>query len=1071
MSTILTLYIVVVIIVLVAVWFLVSLRLSNKRKKLNEIILKKELEKADNTKYLISIRDVVKSKVQSFVLLTSYESGFASGYKIFEWKTAYLDCQQLKTEKLNNFDNSNLSDDDKALFRKFLEIESNYNDILTNYNDEFLAHELQINDYFLSDVDGKSLDSQQRLAVLSDEDNVLVIAGAGSGKTATIAGKVAYLVRKKGIQPKDILLISFTRKSCEEMQERIKNKMNINVDVKTFNKLGLDIIREVDGIDQKNVCGLSDTELKQIFQSFFESHLKDPSYLHKFTEYFLYSSKPYRDANSFPSSQEYSTYLKDSNPVGYKKIIKKDKDGVQYSYREKLKSFEEVAIANFLFFNRIEYEYESGYKVKTASEKFGQYKPDFFLPEYNIYIEHFGIDREGNVPAWFKGDRNQTAKEKYNNGIEWKRKLHAENSTILVETYSYQKKEGNILSLLRDKLLSLGVRFQPFTPGEILDTIRYSDKFELNQFTKLIITFANLFKSNRLEIKTFESYLREKDDTRTLQFFELFKPIYYSYQSFLEDRNEIDFTDMINIATDYIREKKYSKEYQYIIIDEFQDISIGRFHLIKSILDLTPTTKLFCVGDDWQSIYRFSGSDISILTQFDKYFSTTIIEGFARVSQILRIENTYRFKKDLIEHSSRFILKNDSQLEKKLIAVRPNNEKNSLQFISAPDERSIPDALYDELFKLKVQLDRNFEDINDKTIIFLGRYNHDIYMLGNSQKFCLSFNKTTQTKVVSVTEIGIKSIPYLTVHSAKGIEADFVFVLNVNSGKHGFPSQVADDPVLLHLLSHSDQYPNSEERRLFYVALTRCKEQVYLLTQQDNESSFFKEMTGDQSDNLVCPWCGIGQLIIKESQYGFYNSCDNYNFCNYMGKINISDLVEKAIQLRKQKKNKRAIELLELSHDISPYSFDIYSELGQAYFNEDLYEKAIDNFKISYFNFNNKDILKQLSTSYYFLEKYEEALEYTYEYQRHFPDDTSIFYNIGNYKFALKLYEDALSNYEKALKNDFMDNAEIHNGIVECCSQLDNYKKALEIFDSLKFSGYSVDEMLYQRIQAAAFEF
>lgn len=865
--------------------------------------------KQENTVYLLSIIEDINGLVNAFDVLLHPSSAFVSGYKLFMWKQSFF-TEKFDINKITTYDISNLSEEIKTTFSRYLDIKRNYKRQINKFNSEYLEKELSNNNIFFSNIDGKSLDPQQRNALISDEDNTLVVAGAGSGKTATIAGKVAYLVHKKNICPQDILLISFTRKSSDEMKDRIKKKMKIDVAVKTFNKFGLDIIKQVDLENQKSVCGLSDNELKQLFQSFFESQLLHPIYLSKFNSFFLSESKPYKSPDQFTTARESGEYLRSTNPVGFKKITKIDLHGNQYSYREKLKSLEEVEIANFLFFNRIEYIYENGYEVRTASERFGQYKPDFFLPDYGIYIEHFGIDRKGNVPLWFKGDDYQSAKDKYNEGIKWKRQIHKENGTTLVETYSYQRKERNLLQVLEKKLKDLGVIFDPFTEDEKLELIKTEDKFALNEFVKLLITFTNLFKSNRFDIKRFQQDIEKNNDLRTLEFFALFTPIFHSYQDFLESRHEIDFTDMINIATDHVQTNKFLQTYKYIIIDEFQDISIGRYNLIKALLDFNPATKLFCVGDDWQSIYRFSGSDISIFNSFEKYFTKSPIPNYERQSCRYNIEKTYRFKKDLISVTSEFILKNKSQLKKELQAVKPKSELQSLNLITISDGYTISDSVLNILHKLKEELIARSENIENKEIIFLGRYMHDLDKILHNSSYIKLQSRTTEKVMLSVSEVRNEPIQFLTVHSSKGLEADYVFILNVNGGKYGFPSQVSDDPVLHYLLSHSDEYPNSEERRLFYVALTRCREQVFLFSDENNQSIFFKEISSLDPAQKSCPWCEIGNLIVKDGRFGKFYSCDNSGFCNYTEKISPNDLYTLAISYMKQKDYSKALPFL-----------------------------------------------------------------------------------------------------------------------------------------------------------------
>lgn len=954
-------YVISTIVVLVLIGIFYNNQQNKKNKKLAEL---KRLQEEEELRLRKIQEDEKRRKITEELLKCSHEvkyandsleklltnpKGYINGYRLFLWKQLFNDIDQTYINN-DNVIFSELPSELKNKFQKFIKNKADLSNIVLKYNKEFIKNELDTHSDFFSNIDGKSLDRQQREAIVIDEDNCLIVAGAGSGKTATIAGKVAYLVKKKQINPNEILLISFTRKSSDEMKERIKQKMSIDVDVKTFNKLGLDIIKNVELVNQKSVCGLSDGELKDLFQSFFDAQTRKPHYLSNLNEYFLHFLKPYKELDKFNSVKESFEYLKNQNLLGYNLKTGIDRFGNEYSYREKFKSQEEVEIANFLYFNRIDYVYESKYGFKTADEKFGQYKPDFYLPKYNIYIEHFAIDRNGNVPHWFKGDETQSAKEKYLNGIAWKRNLHNANETILVETYSYLRKEGILLKTLKEKLIALNVTFEPYTDEEQWKEITTTNKFEVNEFVKLLMTFTNLFKSNRYEIDDFEKKLIKINDERTLKFFELFKPIYTSYQEFLSDREEIDFSDMINNATDYVRNGNYKHNYKYIIVDEFQDISIGRYNLIKSLLDNSPNTKLLCVGDDWQSIYRFSGSDISIFSEFSKYFSSTHITNYKRQTVLKKIETTYRFKKDIIDITSKFILKNSSQLSKELKSISENNNHNSLELITYSEQTQIDYSITQALENLEIELKSINENIYDKKILFLGRYNHDLDKLRNTFNFTISYDKNEGDYTLKNRKFPELSIKYMTVHGSKGLEADYVFLINADAGKYGFPSQVADDPVLLHLLSHSDQYPNSEERRLFYVALTRCKEKIYVFAKDKFESTFFDELNNSENSKNDCPWCGIGKLTMRHSTFGQFLACDNYGLCNYKKNLDVDEIYDNALTQLKKKNYDDALTLLIKCNNVQfnyrkcLYHIALcYKHVGNLQNSLNYYQLSVDN--------------------------------------------------------------------------------------------------------------------------------
>ena len=558
-----------------------------------------------------------------------------------------------------------------------------------------------------------------------------------------------------------------------------------------------------------------------------------------------------------------------------------------------MKSAEEVAIANFLFLNNVDYQYEEPYQYSTANRVFRQYKPDFYLPEYDIYIEHFAlIDRNRNVPKWFatEGESYIEAKRRYNEGITWKRSIHKEYETTLIETYSYEKKESILLENFKKQLENKGVKLTPKTPHEMWRVINEAEEEEIITFIELIQTFLALFKSNNYTINDLVSQDHQNEDLierrRNEAFLEIFYPVYEKYDATLKRRNEIDFGDMINKAAEYVRLKKYDKSYKYIIVDEFQDISIGRYELIKTIKDNNPTCKLFCVGDDWQSIYRFTGSDISLFTQFEKYV------GYTERSYV---ETTYRFGSDLIELSGKFILKNPNQLPKKLRSVQATrktpyeiiyykNSYNSDEEFKKPEDYMI--ALREALNRIARKLKKG----KKSTILILGRYNFDIRVIENDGKnLTVRYNRKTGTNKITYRRYKELDIAFLSVHKSKGLEADYVIIINCHSGKYGFPCQVSDDPILNLVLTFADQYENGEERRLFYVAMTRAKRGIYFLVDTDYKSKFIAEIEGNEVEEEgkmreKCPACITGDLIERNGQYGEFYGCSNFPFCLYTKK-------------------------------------------------------------------------------------------------------------------------------------------------------------------------------------------
>lgn len=767
---------------------------------------------------------------------------------------------------------------------RFLKTFSHLHEAIEETNRRFILRESQEHDALLSDIDGKSLDAQQREAVLCDEGNTLVLAGAGSGKTLTIAAKIKYLCDVKKVSPADILLISFTNKSAEEMTARIE-KLGISIEAMTFHKLGLEIITKSRG-RRPDVFD----NLPSFARDFFERRLPQfPELVRLLTEYFayyleipeaasdydslgaLYEKEKTADLETIKSKYDRETYIAEAGEQNARLL--KSLNG------EYVKSLEETKIANFLFMNGVRYEYERLYPFESDDPLRKSYRPDFYLCDYDIYLEHFGVNKDFKCPHL-----SPVEEEKYVEGIKWKRDFHQRNGTKLLETYSYYTSDGVLLEKLKGILLENGVEFRPRDMTDIFETVyaKKSDKY-FSQFIDLCCSFITLFKSSNYKAERLDemkaraaqsenAFLRE----RTRLFITIVKIMLEEYQRYLSDNSQVDFSDMINAAAEEIRKGFLPHTYRYIIVDEYQDVSRARFALLKAVAD-TSGAKVFCVGDDWQSIYRFAGSDVSLFTDFEKYF------GFTKT---LRIEKTYRNSQNLIDEASRFVMKNPMQLQKKLTSDKSLGYP--LVFWGYDDEPRI--ALGQIMRKIIAEFGA------EKSVLFLGRTNYDISVLENSGLF----RREQRGEKLVYLDSPETPVAFLSVHKSKGLEADNIVVLNFKNDRFGFPNQIADDRVLEYVLSSPEPYPFAEERRLFYVAITRTRNRTFVLTDNKNPSVFFKEFSESSSvcfvairkggeNDVLCPRCRTGTLLKIEHNGGSFVGCSNYPKCDYRLK-NISVL-------------------------------------------------------------------------------------------------------------------------------------------------------------------------------------
>ncbi|MEZ5001434.1 MAG: UvrD-helicase domain-containing protein [Chitinophagales bacterium] len=1035
-------------IIIPALLFLILYFYYYYKKDLRLKIQAEEHKRAEEQKQ--KVRSQTGSLVSFFKDLSDFltQKKYISNFEIIQFRSSY----NFLFDIIDALDYKDLPDFDTEIttINQFLYDYTNLLENTERRNEEFAFKELKESNSILSNIEGKSLDDQQRRAIIIDQDNNLVIAGAGSGKTTTIAGKVKYLTKRLQIDKNKILLISFTRKSADEMSERISKKMRIKISVKTFHKLGLDIIGEA--LNEKpSVFSLSSKEQTELIESFIKYSKSSKAYFDKLLDFLAYHLKPYISPHKFTSDKDHNNYLKDQKLEGYKIIERITKDGVKIKYRERFKSQEEVLIANYLFRNQINYVYEEQYKYKTASKKFGQYKPDFYLPDYEIYIEHFGIDKDGNVPSWFKGDGILSAQEKYTKGIEWKRNEHLERETTLIETYSWEQSEGNLLTNLKKKLLELDVVFNPLPDDEFWEYLSKNAPEDINAFTILVSTFLALFKSNNETIKNLIKRANQDQDERALLFLELFAPILTNYNNFLDEEKKIDFSDMINMASDLVSDNKFISNYDYIIIDEFQDISQSRYQLIKTLLDQKPSTKLFCVGDDWQSVYRFAGSDIGIFTGFEDYFKTSTLKGFDRKTNISYIEQTYRFDDKLIELSSNFILKNPNQITKSLRS-NINGEKEPTTIHTYEDREGKGKNIHLALNTAITEIIEAVQD-NPISILLLGRYDFERKVIEQLSYIKIKYDKLKKEFEYEHNTNKLIDISFLTAHSAKGLESDYVIILNGNSGKYGFPSEISDDPLLNFLLSKADQFPNGEERRLFYVALTRARKHVHILSSIESPSKFINEIQENESvTNLKCEWCDNGKLIERNGPYGSFYACNNHHYCNYTRKIEASDFSLLATQYANSKNFEKATEYFLKSLSIENNNANTHYELAKVYEQNKNFNEALIHFNVSIEMDSTKAYAYYWRASVFFdLKDYAKAINDWLNFNELMPNNSSVNYWLAKSYFNANYIIKAIDSINKEIlinpnnKNALICKNHFYEALKKRYSSKEGYVKTTEI--------------------------
>ncbi|MBR1240256.1 UvrD-helicase domain-containing protein [Bradyrhizobium sp. AUGA SZCCT0274] len=708
-------------------------------------------------------------------------------------------------------------------------------------------------------VESKPLTEEQARAVVCFDNRMQVVASAGSGKTSTMVAKAAYAIHRGFVAPERIILLAFNKQAAVELKERAAKSFKrlgmegISVEASTFHALGLRIIGKATGEKPDIPDWATDAASGIRKLADIVDQLKDRSLAFR-TQWDLFRFVFGRGLPPFGSSGSADVWDEQGN-------------GRALTYDgTRVRSREEAILADWLFYNGVEYRYEEPYKYNTADEDHRQYRPDFYYPAIDLYHEHFALDAQGEPPPEFAG---------YLEGVKWKRQLHSERGTALIETTSHQIRSGEVFEHLARELTLRGFKLDPNPDREV--PIGDRRPMEPAELIGLIRTFISHAKSNCLTIpeirQRLDSMPKEDFKHRYRMFLNIAAQIIEAWDAALSAEGGIDFEDMLNLAATHLESGRYEAPYELIMADEFQDASRARARLCRALVQ-KPGRFFFAVGDDWQSINRFAGADVSVMTGFREWFGH---------GQILKLEQTFRCPQALCDVSSQFVSKNDAQISKKVRSATPAVGP-VLQAFQVDHREKLAYAIgrFVERLSQGVMDGSIPPGRNGKvTVYVLGRYNADRQYVPDSRG---RFERWVD-------------VSFVTIHRSKGSEADYVILPEMLSAPRGrsFPNTRADDPVLALAMPAGDDYPLGEERRLFYVALTRARRSVVMFTARGQCSHFLRELEADGAVAITdtdgkavreegCPSCKQGVLILRSGPYGEFRSCSNFPVCRYKPK-------------------------------------------------------------------------------------------------------------------------------------------------------------------------------------------
>lgn len=685
----------------------------------------------------------------------------------------------------------------------------------------------------------KKLNKSQQKVATSFAPETLVVAGAGTGKTSALLGRAKYLITDERVTGPETLLLAFNKKAAEEIAERAE-KMDLDVVSRTFhgfarqviiksvNQLGKSSPSDFNSMESlEGIAFSKDKDLIEFIEKFYDQGI-DENTKKLLQQFFSQLLVPYFQHDEFKNIEEYAQFVRSGIPLTLS--------------GDRVKSHGEWLISNYLFCNQVPYKYEAPYEETKGSGLW--YRPDFSLFQ-GIYIEYFGIDRNNQTLPWIDS-------EKYVEEMVSKVETHRVNRTSLINLSYQDLIDGKLISKLEKYLRDFEIPIRPMNTAAILEAANkagYTSK--IYELTKRFLGFyrAGNFKG--------EDLLAKCKTEREIVFGKIFLSLYEQYLSELNRIKQTDFTGLILEATKILNATSEFLPYKHIMVDEFQDISKDRWALIESLKANNPNIEFTFVGDDWQAINEFAGSDPEIMIS---------LGNWEKKREQLFLSETFRMPQSLCQYSGEFVMQNSRQIPKELIAKGDTaNYDQSLNFYWDTD----PITHLDNIKKVIAEIGKDAQDPNCELFI-IARYNRSL------------------PKLSEVDALWAGPVSISTIHRAKGLEADHVIVLDVNSAGVGFPSLIQDDPLLDLVRDQDFSFLNASERRVFYVGISRARKATHVISSIKAPSTFALEMQKsksgehfgfDESKICNCPSCKSGWLIKKERVRGL--SCTNWPVCKF----------------------------------------------------------------------------------------------------------------------------------------------------------------------------------------------
>lgn len=804
------------------------------------IIVKKRIKEFTDQK--ISLVNIIEKEIQETFnqIHQIYNNIFSSEtYLIYSRKVDFIEKSETFERNIStlNSERELFSQQTQNFFDQTADQIRSCKQNVLNYNENFVQKRMEEYET-LFQKSPFPLNTDQRRAVIVDDKHNLVIAGAGSGKTETLITRIAYLILRKPdtIQPERILALAFQNKAAQEIRNRLKERFGVDVKVKTFHSLGWEILQN--GFEKPPQLMFSgdnfDWQYQQYIVKIFNELKETPDFKKDILRYVIFFGENYliREETDFSKKEEYYEHI--SN-LSYTAL-----NGV------KVKSEAERTILNFLLTHtingkaiRVNYESPATwikYLDKSGKEK--NPRPDFYLADFSIYIEHWAIDKNGNVPSWFSGINVSKKYVDYMN----KKRSHFSDQTIysLLETFHWEyveplfleKFQQRLIATLRKKYPSREFVIEEIYSDALIEKVWKERKESIDDLSKNSAQFITIAKTYHLSPGDIKNRLKTERWTERQKAFAIIAvKLYERYEADLRSKNSIDFADMINLAIDELHKQDslYKNVFDHILIDEYQDISTQRSDLIKALMNKNDGCKLFCVGDDWQSIMGFTGSNLDLFVNFGNYFDHP-----ARTDLTVN----YRSCKSIVDLGAAIIKHNgDAQIKKVALANKAENRK--IMVYASTFDTSNWKKYYEQMMmhclnKIELYLKEGYRPDD---ILILARIVKPNVIRGNFLGYAKDRGIPLSTELNNPNKIHL-----MTVHKSKGLQARVVFILDVVKGLYGFPCEIETPDIYEPAINGPRRQREEEERRIFYVAATRAKEDLIIYTQKNAMSVFLGEI-------------------------------------------------------------------------------------------------------------------------------------------------------------------------------------------------------------------------------------